>query len=201
VGETPANNILKKELKEPTKELRKKLISIFFLSLKLIGRYINIEILMNYNQTYCSNCDINIAKYAAIYMACDLPFCSIYCRTKQLEIIILKDPLLTSPTSWRDIRVLGEDDDATHFPSLKKTQSYPKFTEVYIRPVSAPESIDHMCKPVHKTKEQLSPKTYTQPNKMYCSSYDNINYAYTYMLPYIQNGTIYIKETFNYLLK
>ena len=84
---------------------------------------------------YCDNCDTEIPKGENIYKACDLTFCSDYCKHITSDIILKYDPELKKPGKWslykngynlNDDILLPNTNSSLFYTScnLKKIQSF-----------------------------------------------------------------------------
>ena len=66
----------------------------------------------------CSNCKHNIPTYISIQRCFDLDFCSVVCRDKFLNIILIKDPEFKNPHYWHYYLNIEKDEDRVNYFNL-----------------------------------------------------------------------------------
>ena len=71
----------------------------------------------------CSNCKHNIPTYVSIQRCFDLDFCSVVCRDKFLNIILIKDPEFKNPHYWPYYLNIEKDEDIVNYFNLYNTSN------------------------------------------------------------------------------
>ena len=143
---------------------------------------------MSSSITICDQCNNSIPRGRCIYKAFDSTFCSEDCSLELYNLIKNKDPHFRSPSSWKLLTDLANN-DVIHSSTLKKTISHSHICENHTIPVPTQNNKPDSPQSIITTNYSID------EHDEFTTSISMIK-----LLPYIMCGKSYIMSSKSYIM-